>query len=90
MPRFEITFDKNGDVLKIDSMISGSGNDSVVARAGLWQFDRSSENILLLFRDNATNKVESNIWRILKLTNNEFWFEEQDSIDVLEYHLVEK
>ncbi len=90
LPRFEITFNKNGDVLKIDSLISGLGNDSVIARTGLWQFDRSSENVLLLFRDNATNKVESSIWRILKLTNYEFWFEEQDSIDVVEYHLKVK
>jgi hypothetical protein len=88
LPKFSIEFQKDGDAIKTDSLISSLGADSIVYKTGLWEFDDDAENVLLIF-GNRFGIVESHIWRILKLTNDEFWFEEADSIDLLEYHMVE-
>jgi len=88
LPKFSINFQKDGDVIKTDSLLSSLGEDSIVNKAGLWEFDDNAENVLLIF-GNRFGITESHVWRILKLENDEFWFEEADSLDLLEYHMIE-
>lgn len=88
LPQFTITFEKSGDVTKTAYFQTATGLDSVT-KTGLWEFDNDAENVLILFADNF-GVNESRIWRIIKLTNDEFWFEEKDSMNLLEYHLMEK
>jgi hypothetical protein len=88
-PRFEITIKKDGNISKTDTLLNASGGDSIVIKTGLWEFDNKVENVLVLFADRFGIQ-ESHIWRILKLANTEFWYEEADSLNLLEYRLKEK
>lgn len=89
LPRFELHIKKAGSVEKIDTLINTLGSDSIVLKTGLWEFDRKAENLILLFADNF-GVQEARILRILKLTNTEFWYEERDSLNLVEIHLIEK
>ncbi len=89
LPEFKITFKKDGEVTKANVETNGTDIDTLDIKTGLWEFDRDAKNVLLLFANNS-GVQEARIWRILKLTNSEFWFEERDSLALLEYHLMEK
>lgn len=89
LPEFQITFKKDGKVTKATIETNGTNIDTLDIKTGLWEFDREAKNVLLLFANNS-GVQEARIWRILKLTNSEFWFEERDSTALLEYHLMEK
>lgn len=84
--RKEVIIEKSGVLIKVDTLLSSIGVDSVVTKEGLWEFDRKTENLILLFANNL-GVQEAQIWRILKLTNDEFWYEERDSLDLIEIHL---
>jgi hypothetical protein len=85
----ELIIDKSGDITKTETVLSSTGTDSIVHQSGLWEFDGDAENVLVLFADRY-GITESHIWRILKLTTDEFWYEEVDSLDLFEYRLREK
>ncbi len=89
LPRYEFLIEKSGTVEKYDTLINSLGADSLVFKTGLWEFDRNAENLILLFA-NDFGVQEARILRILKLTNDEFWYEERDSLDLVEIHLAEK
>jgi hypothetical protein len=89
LQKFEISFEKDGKVKKTNIYTTSNGTDSLVTQTGLWEFDNDAENVLILLADRF-GITESHIWRILKLTKDEFWFEEIVNSDLHEYHLVEK
>lgn len=88
LPKFEIIFEKGGEVTRKAYINSPNGLDSIT-KTGIWEFDSDAENVLILYADNFGIN-ESHIWRILKLTNDEFWFEEVDSLNLVKYYLKEK
>jgi hypothetical protein len=89
LPRYEFLIKKSGTVEMYDTLINSLGADSLVFKTGLWEFDRNAENLILLFANNF-GVQEARILRILKLTNDEFWYEERDSLDLVKIHLAEK
>ena len=89
IPDVEYKMVKDGSINKTEVLMSSAGTDSVVTKSGLWEFDNDAENVIVLFADRY-GITESHIWRILKLTKDEFWYEEVDSIDLYEYRLKEK
>lgn len=89
LPRYEFLIEKSGEVEKYDTLVNSVGTDSIVIKSGLWEFDRNAENLILLFANNF-GVQEAHILKILKLTNDEFWYEERDSFDLVEIHLAEK
>lgn len=88
LPKFEIIFEKDGDVNRKAYINTPNGLDSIT-KTGIWEFDGDAENVIVLYADNF-GISESHIWRILKLTNDEFWFEEVDSLNLVKYYLKEK
>jgi hypothetical protein len=85
----EVVIEKSGALIKTDTLLSSMGTDTIITKEGLWEFDRNVENLLVLFADNS-GVQEAQIWRILKLTSDEFWYEERDNYDLIEIHLKEK
>lgn len=88
-PRSELSIKKDGTITKTDTLLNAAGLDSIIRKSGLWEFDNQAENVLVLFA-NRYGIEESHIWYILKLTNDEFWYEETDSLHLFEYRLKTK
>jgi hypothetical protein len=85
-PRFELQIEKDGNIMKTDTLTGWAGKDSIERLSGLWEFDNKADHVLVLFA-NRFGIQESHIWRILKLANEEFWYEEIDSFSIKEYRL---
>ncbi|MDX2002883.1 MAG: hypothetical protein SFW35_10655 [Chitinophagales bacterium] len=84
---FGISFDGDENfVLRDTSYASGSAVETVTS--GVWQFNDDDLLILLFTDGNGINS--SRVWRILRLSTEEFWAIEQVNNDYYEYHLVER
>lgn len=54
---------------------------------GTWAFDENEENIILTYDQPAPMEIDSQIWRITKLRENELWAEEDFGDNLYEYRL---
>ncbi|MEO1435476.1 MAG: hypothetical protein AAFV80_08060 [Bacteroidota bacterium] len=54
---------------------------------GTWAFDENEENIILIYDQPAPMELDSQVWRITKLRENELWAEEDFGNNLYEYRL---
>ena len=72
-----LDFDKDGDFTFTSSYPSGYGYDYDNSITGEWQWEDGKETIELDFDNGFRQDLE-----IKRLTNSEFWFEDEDNIEI--------
>ncbi len=82
--RIGINLKSDGTVVYQDTVATAEG-DIITERRGVWEFDNSAENLLLVFTNPGGGAIGAKIWYILRLTTDELWVTETIGQDLYRY-----